>query len=275
MDTEILTLENYRARIQAITEESPVEMVYQTRVIQPLLECVYPGYQIVDVSWTSKTDIHTKKYYTFPADEDKTIEGTSPDIIIATGYKHANQNTEPPCIKIAVEVKCPASKEVEGKDTLEFKMHPIDEIARYIQVIDKVILTNCNKWFFYACTGKKDKDEIREAVVKDYLRYITPYPPYLNTRNISEEFELAEQALKTYIEKYYKALKWKEHGSATDRLEQYRKYRDEIQQDIASKVKKCEVSRFEIPMENINEWDKFLSFLREFLKIEFIPKSKV
>ena len=127
MDTEILTLGNYRARIQAITEESPDERVYQTRVIQPLLECVYPGYQIVDVSWANRTKIHTKKYY--------------------------------------------------------------------------------------------------------------------------------------------KALNWKEYGSDTDRLEQYRKYRNEIQQDIASKVKKCEVSRFEIPMENVNEWDTFLSFLKEFLKL--------
>ena len=267
MDTEILTLGNYRARIQAITEESPAERVYQTRVIQPLLECVYPGYQIVDVSWANRTKIHTKKYYTFPADEDKTIEGTSPDIIIATGYKHTNRDTDPPCVKIAVEVKCPDSTEVQGKDTLEFKMHPVDEITRYIQVVDKVILTNCNKWFFYTRTVKKDKDEIRKAIVKDYLRHITPYPPYLNTANISKEFEQAEQALKTYIEKYYKALNWKEYGSDTDRLEQYRKYRNEIQQVIASKVKKCEVSRFEIPMENVNEWDTFLSFLKEFLKL--------
>lgn len=152
------SFEDYLNEIIGISNESPLEIGYQYKVIMNLLENILPDdYQIVDTSKNKDTDIHTRKYYTFTNTEEN--DYPSPDIIIAKNYVHKNINAPEPTIYASIEAKRLTENEMFKKNIDDYSVHLIYELSIYLcanENNNRVIATNCRRWQFFKRTESFD-----------------------------------------------------------------------------------------------------------------------
>lgn len=142
-----MELEKYMKLLEKVRVTAPDERVYQTVVIQSFLEDVFSSGDtlVIDTSWARETKNHTKKFYTFPSDKNNCR--TSPDIVSSKNYNYYNKNKTNGDTKIyvCIDVKIPGTKDIPGGVNY---IHSCEQMARYLQVVDTAILTNCTEWFF-------------------------------------------------------------------------------------------------------------------------------
>lgn len=139
-----MTLEKYKRLLEKVQDIAPDERVYQTVVIQPFLEDVFvkSDIQVIDTSWTRETRNHTKAMYTIPSEKGNC--GASSDIIISKNYNYYNKNKTNGDTKIyaCIDVKISGAKDIPNGVNY---IHSCEQMARYLQVVDTAILTNCNE----------------------------------------------------------------------------------------------------------------------------------
>lgn len=179
-----MDIQTYRELLQQIIEESPNERVYQLKLIQPFLEEIFKekrctnAVQIVDTSWTRNSEFHTREFYTYL--NSKKV-GTSPDIIIAQNYKYKNIKIKP-SIYVDIDVKTPTNNDMPDYNNY---IHSCEQIARYLQKVDNVILTNCWKWYFYEPKIIRENEAIKYYLesfpeIREKKRQIEPMKEFVN-----------------------------------------------------------------------------------------------
>lgn len=134
---------NYKSLIDKYWEIDWREITFQNRVVTPLLDKLFineKDISIIDISTQSDrndTDIHNTRFY-------KKEKAASPDLLIARHWNYANKNNDEIEYLAVVEVKSPKSAPIYNNKN-DFN----DRVKTYLEVNDKVILTDCIKWQFY------------------------------------------------------------------------------------------------------------------------------
>ena len=161
----------YVEKVIEVSQLNPREINYQLEIIKPLLEWVLPGYQIPDTSGNSEprkgtARRHDRSGYALKA-------GAAPDLLITKDFEYRNVPAKKAAkIYAAVEVKEQASREMLGRELTEngsahsYVLHLIWELATYLCVTRRVILTNCRRWQFFDREKNPDMDVLR---LKQYL----------------------------------------------------------------------------------------------------------
>lgn len=134
---------NYKCLICKYWETDWREIIFQNRVVTPLLDKLFineKDISIIDISTQSDrndTDIHNTRFY-------KKEKTASPDLLVARHWNYANKNNAEIDYLAVVEVKSPKLDPIFNNKN-DFN----GRLKTYLEANDKVILTDCIKWEFF------------------------------------------------------------------------------------------------------------------------------
>jgi len=153
----------YRKLVNKYIEIDWREINFQNRVVIQFLEWLFVDIEdisIVDVSTQYKnknSGIHdTSKYLS------QDINAAPPDLIIVQNWNYANKNNKKISYLAAVEIKSPVLDPIYNKEYKngEYKSHTLKEVSHHLDVIPKVILTDCIRWQFFQRKSGTDSIKI-------------------------------------------------------------------------------------------------------------------
>ena len=131
----------FKKTLDKFTEIDPREINFQNRIIIPLLEDILSDREsisVVDVSnqYKSSTN-HTRDSY---------AGIHTPDLLIAENWNYENNNNSSINYIALVEVKSPILEPINFEN---LNQHTKNEISCYLELQERVILTDCIRWCFY------------------------------------------------------------------------------------------------------------------------------